>query len=41
MDWLFELLTPLGTTGYYRATTNLQNSQFTTTPAKTFPSAVF
>jgi hypothetical protein len=43
LDWILDLMTtlytPLGTTGNYSAIAKLHNSQFTTTPAKPFPSS--
>jgi hypothetical protein len=37
MDWILNLLTPLGTTSNYSATADLHTLQFNTAPAKPFP----
>jgi hypothetical protein len=37
MDWILDSLTPVITTSNYVATSNLHISQFTTGPAKNFP----
>jgi hypothetical protein len=42
MDWILNLLTPLGTKGNYNAIANLNTLQITTAPTKPFPdSCVF
>jgi hypothetical protein len=40
VDWILDLLTPLGTTSNYSAIADLNTSQFATAPTKCFQPAV-